>query len=404
MRSLLLSLRFISVVGALAVGIWLPLRFVGFVSSSWVDVAFQFLAFFVAGVNVFLGRRHGSTVFGRVLDAICLLPLVWLGSVANFPWLALLNLALVRHVFRVKAFLDEFGALRPIVYRLVPLVVMLPLLVHFSACGWIALGGGSGGTDGSAWIQYARAFYWSFTTLTTVGYGDIVAVTPSQMFFACGVQLIGVGVFGFILSNIASLLSRADAAREHHMDNLDKIETFMRSHAISPKLSEKVRGYYHYLWRHKKGYSDRSLLDGLPAKIQSELFVAINRTMIEKVPLFRDATPEMIEELMNELEPRIFVPGERIFKIDEPGDALYFIQDGSVEIVARDGSVIVVLREGAFFGEMALTSAQPRNATAQSVGFCDVYMLHRSVFDRVLAAHPSFRAHIEKTVAERQTA
>ena len=396
-----LLFKFISITGAMLIGFWLPLRLLGFRLHDGFDIACQIYVLITACANLALHRKSGNRL-GLALDAPSLLPWAWIGSAAGVPAVACAFFLMLRHVLRVKAFLDDFGTLRPIVYRLVPLVLMLPILVHFSACGWIALGSGSSGDEGSHFLQYARAFYWAFTTLTTVGYGDIVALTPPQMFYACGVQLIGVGVFGFILSNIASLLSRADAAREHHMDNLDRIETFMHSHTIGTELRGKVRAYYNYLWRHKKGYSDRSLLDGLPAKMQSELFVAINRAIIEKVPLFRDAEPEMIEELMNELEPRVFVPGERIFKIDDPGDALYFIQDGAVEIIGRDGSTIVVLREGAFFGEVALTSAQSRNATAQAMGFCDAYLLHRAAFDRVIQAHPHFREHIESAVAHRK--
>jgi voltage-gated potassium channel len=275
-------------------------------------------------------------------------------------------------------------------------------LVHLIACGWIALGSGTAGVEADQVLTYVKAVYWSFTTLTSVGYGDISAKSIRQMLYSCGVQVTGACVFGYILSNVASLLARSDAAREHHMDSLDRIETFMKLHRIPPGLRTKIRTYYHYMWTNKKGYKDDTLLDGLPAKIQSELFTHINLPMIEKIPFLKGVDAELISDLMSELKPRVFIPDERVFKVDEPGDALYFIQNGNVEILSREGSLIATLGEGNFFGEMALISDKPRSATAKASTFCDVYALRRDAFVRVATAYPEFKRHLEKIMENRR--
>lgn len=403
-------LRLFSILGAFLVGFWLPLRMIGYIPSFTVEIAFDLLISSVSALNIYAFLRERRNLHpnerdslwhhaGLACDIICLLPLSLLSS--SF---LLLNLLCARHVRQIKPFLDQFASLQPITYRLVPVLIFLPLLVHLIACGWIALGSGSAGPDADRSMEYARAMYWAFTTLTTVGYGDIVAKTPLQMFYCCMVQVMGVGVFGFILSNVASLLSRSDAAREHHMDSLDRIETFMRLHHIPTDLRGKIRSYYHYLWSNKKGYHDESLLEGLPAKIQSELWTYINKSIIEKVPFLKGAHPDLIEDLMNELEPRIYVPGERIFRIDEKGDALYFMHSGQVEVLARDNSTIAQLGEGAFFGEMALVSDNPRNATVKASTYCDIYLLQKDSFDRVTSAYPDFKRHIEEIVHARRAA
>lgn len=403
---LLQYLRAFSVAGAFLVGFWLPLRLIGFVISTPLEIAFDLLVSAVAGINVYLHfkqrEKHG---LGLVLDVICMLPFSLI-ALAVFDqatsWLLLFNLLCARHIRQIKPYLDQFDSLQPITYRLVPIFLTLPLLVHLVACGWIALGSGTAGPDADSALAYVKAIYWSFTTLTTVGYGDISAKTAPQMLYTCAVQVVGVGVFGFILSNVASLLSRMDAAREHHMDNLDKIETFMRMHRIPVAMKAKTRAYFHYLWMNKKGYKDRSLIENLPAKLQSELLLFVNKPIVEKVPFLKGATPELIEDLMDKLEPRIFVPGERIFHVDEPGDALYFIQSGEVEIRGRQGASIAKLGDGAFFGEMALMNDKPRSATAVATGFCDAYLLHKKSFDQVVKAYPDFKSHLEQIVQERK--
>lgn len=104
---------------------------------------------------------------------------------------------------------------------------------------------------------------------------------------------------------------------------------------------------------------------------------------------------------MSGLEPRIYVPGETIFKANDKPDALYFIHAGQVEILDKKNTVIATLEEGAFFGEMALLKDSPRSATAKAVSFCDIYLLHKSKFNDAISAHPKFKAHIEKVVQNR---
>jgi hypothetical protein len=408
--------RLFSIVGAFLVGFWLPIRLIGFTPPTYLEVFFDLLVSGISVINIWLYcDKHELDIkkiktwshLSVVLDFICVLPLSFFAfiffdtTVAGFLFL---NLLTVRHVRHIKPFLDYFDSLQPITYRLVPVVVALPLLVHLVACGWIGLGSGSAaGVTDSAMI-YAKAVYWAFTTLTTVGYGDIVAVTIPQMLYCCLVQVMGVGVFGYILSNVAGLLARSDAAREHHMDNLDKVETFMKTHHIPQDLRLKIRSYYHYMWLNKRGYKDDSLLEGLPLKIQSELFFHINQSIIEKIPFLKGADQDLIEELMYQLKPRVYIPGEKIFKIDDYGDALYFIHQGEVEILNRDQEHLALLTDGAFFGEMALISDQPRVATARAHSYCDIYILERELFDKVTKAHPDFMLHLKQITQVRRSA
>lgn len=407
------SLRVISILAALLVGFWLPLRLIQFPLPVEYDWGVDILISVVSLVNIYLHfeenqldyKKMSSWLrFGVVLDFICVLPLLWLEQKIfgyEHRALVLLNLLSARHIWRIKSFLDQFHSLQPVVYRLAPLLLMMPLLVHIVACGWIGLGSGTAGADPDKMFEYIKAIYWSFTTLTTVGYGDISAKTPAQMIYCCFIQVIGVGVFGFVLSNVASLLSRMDAAREHHMDNLDRMETFMRSHSIPSDLKLRVRGYFRHLWKNYRGYNDRSMLSELPTKVQSELLFFINKSITKKVPLFKGASQELLEDLMHELQPRIFVPGEKIFKVNEAGSSMYFIHSGTVEIINSEKKHLATLQEGAFFGEMALIFDQPRSATALAQTYCDLYTLSKESFNKVTSAYPEFKEHIQKVIHER---
>lgn len=407
--------RGLSVVSALTIGFEAPLKLIDYTIPSWTVVFFDVLIPAVSILNLVLYFVETERDFrdwrswlrlNVALDLANVVPVSLIAHliVAGDVSLSIFKLLPVRHIWRIKALLDDFDDLPPIYFRLIPLGLMMPLLVHIVACGWIMLGSGTAGVDADKQMEYIKSIYWAFTTLTTVGYGDISAKTPGQMLFACFVQVLGVGVFGFVLSNVASVLSRVDAAREHHMDNLDRIETFIKSNHIPADIRSKVRAYYHHLWVHHKGYSDLSLIGDLPQKVQSELFYFINQSIVDKVPFFKDASRELLEDIMQELEPMIVAPGERVFRLGEPGDAMYFIHAGNVDILNERKEVIATLGEGSFFGEMALLSDGKRVATVVAKSYCDLYRLPKEAFTRVTEMHPHFKAHMESVVAARRSA
>lgn len=410
-------LRLFSIVTALLVGFWLPLKMIGIHFATSIDVFFDLLISAGAAVNIYIhfrSEKKDCKVWQQwlsltvILDLICLMPLMLIETHflhQTSMSLVFFNLLTARHIWKIKDFLDEFDNLKPIVFRLVPLAMMMPLLVHLLACGWILLGNGSAEIDPNDTLtMYVKAIYWAMTTLTTVGYGDIVAKTNPQMLYAATTQLVGVGVFGFVLSNVASLLSRLDASREHHMDNLDQIESFMMSYNIPIDVKSKVRSYYHYVWKEHKGRMDKSLLDNLPAKLQSELNLSINQAIIERVSFLKTASRELLEDIMLSLDHRVFVPGERIFRAGEPGTCLYLIHSGQIEITTGEGQHIAFLNEGSVFGEIALISDGPRTASARAKTYCDLYVLEKAEFDQIISAYPDFKRQLESIMAQRQAA
>ncbi len=175
------------------------------------------------------------------------------------------------------------------------------------------------------------------------------------------------------------------------MDNLDQIETFMNSYGIPVDVKSKVRSYYHYVWKEHKGRLDKTILDVLPDKLQSEINFSINKPIIERVSFLKDASRELLEDIMLKLNHRIYVPGERVFRAGDPGDCLYMIHAGEVEILTAENEHIATLKEGSVFGEIALISDGPRTATARSTTHCDLYALPKHDFNHILDAYPNLK-------------
>jgi CRP-like cAMP-binding protein len=99
-----------------------------------------------------------------------------------------------------------------------------------------------------------------------------------------------------------------------------------------------------------------------------------------------------------------FEPGQVVFRQGETGDCMYFIQSGTVEVVCSDSEserVVARLSSGQYFGEMALLSSQPRNATVRTLTASTLVLLGKENFLAMLRVMPSTREDILKTVQER---
>ncbi len=93
-------------------------------------------------------------------------------------------------------------------------------------------------------------------------------------------------------------------------------------------------------------------------------------------------------------------PGDVIFREGDPGDRMYAIMDGEVEVFREeaDGRVLVVatLGRGQYFGEMALLSHVPRVASVRAIGEVRVAVLGREDFETLYAHLPDFHRSIER--------
>jgi F420-non-reducing hydrogenase small subunit len=96
--------------------------------------------------------------------------------------------------------------------------------------------------------------------------------------------------------------------------------------------------------------------------------------------------------------------GEVIFLQGDPGDTMYIIQSGAVEISHQQGEikkVLALMERGNFFGEMALIDRHPRTATATAISRSRLLPLTRmSLMDRI-RHDPSVVIHLLKTLCER---
>ncbi len=100
----------------------------------------------------------------------------------------------------------------------------------------------------------------------------------------------------------------------------------------------------------------------------------------------------------------IYQPGDVVFEEGDLGDCAYFIHSGQVEVVVKDHGlekVVATLGEGQYFGETALITSHPRNATVRAINATKLAVLGKKNFMTMLTLLPSARTDIMNTVTER---
>jgi len=89
---------------------------------------------------------------------------------------------------------------------------------------------------------------------------------------------------------------------------------------------------------------------------------------LSSVPVFRRLERCELPLLAGKFHREKFDPGEVLFRKGDPAEAFYVIQEGEAHVLDENEELIAVLRTGDYFGEAALISHKPRNATVRAAG------------------------------------
>ncbi|HNB50919.1 MAG TPA: ATP-binding cassette domain-containing protein [Anaerolineales bacterium] len=144
----------------------------------------------------------------------------------------------------------------------------------------------------------------------------------------------------------------------------------------------KMKGVYYELWQKQSGFDVSK--DGRFARVDAKRLSAIT--------LFANLSDEICEEAASQFHSEYYDPGQTVIYQGEEGDKFYLIVRGQVKIHATDRQgvdhFIEVLEDGDHFGEMALLTERPRNATVETIAPCLFLTMSRDNLLGLLRDHP----------------
>ncbi len=145
-----------------------------------------------------------------------------------------------------------------------------------------------------------------------------------------------------------------------------------------------------------------NLVDG---RITSDVLVqeaAIISQMLGQCRIFERVTPRTLASIADQMVAVNYSPGQVIIREGDTGDRFYLVRQGRVSVKkGTTQETLAELKEGDFFGEMALLTGQPRNATVIAIEDTTLYALSEPDFKRAMAESKSFEEEIRRTVFDR---
>lgn len=218
------------------------------------------------------------------------------------------------------------------------MVIMLGLLL----CAATLIHWVEGDVQAEAFGSIPLSMWWALSTLTTVGYGDVVPITVAGRIVGGVVMVLGLGMFALPVAILSSSFAQEIHRRE---------------------------------------------------------FV-VSWGMLARVPLFQGLTPLALGELLDLLQSQIAQRGTVIGHEGERADGMYFIVLGRADVMFPDFTM--ELHEGEFFGEGALLNHEVRTASIVAKTRCHLLRLPVRDFEHFIARNPAVHETILRVAEERR--
>ena len=367
-----------------------------------------------------LSRHYLRTNFS--FDLIATLPfdalffllpgLEWEG-ISIILWLRLFRLIRIWRLFLILQRWQNQNWTNPGYLRVLRFLLVMVILAHIVACSWY-FSSFIAGFPAESWTvlsgiansdvvtKYIRSLYWTVTTLTAIGYGDIVPHLNYEYVFVILVMVTGALMYAYIIGNIASLISNLDARKSAFRLKLEDIELYLKQRSVQGSLNERVRNYYEYLWVHHRGQDENLLFSDLPDPLRLELMIELTKHLLKNVALFKYSSDRLRHVLLMALKPRTFDPGSVIARAGDTGNEIFFISKGSIDIVDENQEKkYFELTRGDYFGILSIMTRERRTATAISKGFSEIFVLSLEDFREIKEAYPEFSEVLKKVSSEK---
>lgn len=289
--------------------------------------------------------------------------------------------------------------------RLLWFLVMLVVMLHIGACGWVFIGKLNADLNSENWIMaggfadldnvqlYIVAMYWVVATVATVGYGDIHAMNGDERIYNCFTMLTGVCVYSYMIGALTSLISSLDSRKSKLTYKLELLRQLAKDYRLSPAFTDKLSGAIEYEHKNTNKEIDE-LVATLPASLKTQLLTTIHQKKIENNAFFEGKSGPFVAHIAPLLRPYRFDTEEIVYREGDPASEMFFLVSGEVEFVLdKDTEYIcyVSVSPGYYFGEvdLLLSPSLQRLHTTKTAGRTEVLSFRREHFEAMLVAFES---------------
>lgn len=277
------------------------------------------------------------------------------------------------------------------------LMLIIIFIAHWIACFFWYVGSSELTNKGQSWIliagiqdsavedKYLTSLYWAFTTMTTVGYGDVHPSTPNERLYGFFAMLVATGVFAYTVGNIGEMVTRLNLQATQYKEKMTYVNQFLIHKEIPKDIRIKVRNYLEYVWTSKKEIKieEQEVMEILNENLRDKLTLYLNGRILKDIKVFEDFDLEFLSEITFIFCQVTYMIDDNIIIEDDPGGKIFFIVKGKVAILHRKTRTYIKdLGKDDFFGEIGFFSEKARQATAKSRDFTNLLVLDHDSFEK----------------------
>ncbi|KAL3566165.1 hypothetical protein D5086_031580 [Populus alba] len=344
-----------------------------------------------------------------VLDVISTIPSELIRDILpdklqSYGYFSMLRLWRLRRVSKFFSRLEKDRNYNYFVVRCVKLICVTLFVVHMAGCfyyriavnykdpskTWI----GSVWEDfhgESLWIRYVKSLYWSTTTLSTTGYGDLHAVNPQEMIFVMFYMMFNLGLTSYLIGNMTNLVVHATFRTRQFRDTIQAVSSFAQRNRLPIRLQEQMLAHLCLKYRtDSEGLHQQETIGSLPKAIRSSISNYLFYSLVDKVYLFRGVSNDLLFQLVTEMKAEYFPPREDVILQNEAPTDLYILVTGAVELIVHRNGIEQVVGEAAtgdVIGEIGLLCYRPQLFTVRTKRLSQLLRLNRTAFLNIVQSN-----------------
>ncbi|XP_017563266.1 potassium voltage-gated channel subfamily H member 1a isoform X2 [Pygocentrus nattereri] len=246
---------------------------------------------------------------------------------------------------------------------------------------------------------YITSLYFTMTSLTSIGFGNIAPTTDGEKIFAVAMMMIGSLLYATIFGNVTTIFQQMYANTNRYHEMLNSVRDFLKLYQVPKGLSERVMDYIASTWSMSRGIDTEKVLQICPKDMRADICVHLNRKVFKEHPAFRLASDGCLRALAMEFQTIHCAPGDLIYHAGESVDSLCFVVSGSLEVI-QDDEVVAILGKGDVFGDVfwkEVTLAQSC-ANVRALTYCDLHVIKRDALLKVLEFYTAFSNHFSRNL------
>ncbi|CAG9325786.1 unnamed protein product [Blepharisma stoltei] len=281
------------------------------------------------------------------------------------------------------------------IFHLFRFLVAIYMFAHWIGCLWYYTGSSQGLNASDSWVRvyeesdqmgdlslaekYVISLYWAFTTLLTIGYGDIHAHTTPEKIVAMICMVFASAFYGYAIGSIHEFVERTDLKEKKHREEIISMTNHLRRNRVPKDLQFKVRSYLEYVYENQKNINIREddILNLLSEPLKNEISAYIHYPAIKICPTFsRFLDLQSLTTILKNLKEETYAPGDEVLSEGEKNRTIYIIIDGSVYLYYKQMKAhLAELRKGSYFGEVGFFVGHSRTASVKCSAFSDLLTL-----------------------------